>query len=197
MKPVKKRVRYGALPRKPDSVRSNFSTYFQNKTFAWIHCWKIGKNSVFQNKLPHLSISVQQLRRRRKTMHVQNREGRAHKMGVTSKCNKSVAVLSLINKQKIEFYIFFIYSIQNITIERNVFYLWMRHWVALWSLDELKLMITDSWMRMWWIIHNIEPQHGYKQCKNSWHVKCVHPPKIYHQIRNQRPCYHRSKRPTD
>lgn len=56
---------------------------------------KFGENSVFQNKLPHLSISVQQLRRRRKTMHVQNREGRAHKMGVTSKCNKSVAVLSL------------------------------------------------------------------------------------------------------
>lgn len=60
------------------------------------------KNSIFQNKSPHLSISVQQLRRRKKTMRDQNKEGIERKMGVTSKCNKSVAVLSLMNKQKNE-----------------------------------------------------------------------------------------------
>lgn len=35
-------------------------------------------------------------------MRDQNKEGIERKMGVTSKCNKSVAVLSLMNKQKNE-----------------------------------------------------------------------------------------------
>lgn len=50
MKPVIKRVRYGALPRIPDFVRSNFSTYFRNKTFAWIYCWK-SKNFNFSKPI--------------------------------------------------------------------------------------------------------------------------------------------------